>query len=206
MTINESWEKAQGWIYYWFKKYKPKILELEDYYQECALYFWGKLAKKYNAMECWCYSKKAFARIIIKMLYRTPWCKIKTCSLHSVKDLLLSNCNYFDYLGFSVKLRRTEREVADLIIAGYETKEIVKITGRTFDAIYSNVRDIKKKYAKEYNIKDYQRKHLRKFTRNKTEKEVMSWKQSKDRLKAVQELKKREKYLQTQEKSVQCVI
>ena len=198
-----AWQKSTGWIAKWYNKWQPKQIEYDDYYQECALYFWGKLKLKYEPEMCWGYSKIAYERIMIKLLYRAKNCRMKVVYINN-EDFVDAEPNRFGC--WSVNLKPHLQEVANLVSQGYETDEIVKITGKTKQTIYTYIKDIKRIYADKFGIYNYQRKHLRHFTRKRTEKELECWGKSRDRLKAVQELRKREKYLRTHEKLKQCVI
>ena len=180
---------------------ETKKIEFDDYYQECALYFWGKLKTCFESEKCWCCSKIAYKRIMIRLVYREKESKLKTESIGD-RDWL---CVADDDCGFwEVQLKPHLQKVAELVADGYETAEICTLTGKTINTIYTDIKNIKRIYAKELGIADYQRTHLRSFTRRRTEKEIETW--EKNRLKAVQELKKRAKYLQTNEKSEQCAI
>lgn len=202
MDYTTAWEKSTGWITKWYKKWRPKQIEYDDYYQECALYFWGKLKPNYEPKECWYFSKIAYHRVMIKLIYRIKENKLKT---ESIDDR--------DWIGaitielpceWEVKLKPNLQKVAELIADGYETNEICSITGKTKNTIYTDIKNIKRIYSQTFGITNYQRKHLRHFTRNRTERELECWQKSKNRLKAVQELRKREKCLQTQERLRRC--
>ena len=76
---------------------------------------------------------------------------------------------------WQLELKPHLKEVAELIADGYETDEICQITHKTKETIYTYVRDIKRLYAEFLGTKDYQRKHLRSFTRKGTESEKANW-------------------------------
>lgn len=198
-----AWEKSTGWIAKWYKKWQPRNIEYDDYFQECALYFWGKLKLKYEPEMCWSFSKVAYERIMIKLLYRAKNHKLKIEYIGE-RDFIGVESDCCDL--WNVKLKPYLQEVASLIVAGYETDDIVAITGKTKQTIYTYIKYIKQIYANELGIKDYQRKHLRHFTRIRTEKELECWQKGKNRLKVVQELRKKAKSLRTHEKSKQCAI
>lgn len=201
MDYITAWEKSTGWVIHWFNKWKPKKIEFDDYYQECALYFWGKLKNSFEPEKCWCCSKVAYKRIMIRLVYREKENKLQTESLGD-RDWLVStdiDCNFWE-----IQLKPHLQKVAELVADGYETAEICTLTGKTLETIYTNIKNIKRIYADKLGIANYQRKHLRSFTRQRTEKEIETW--EKNRLRAVQELRKRAKYLQTHEKSRQCAI
>lgn len=201
MDYITAWEKSTGWAIHWFNKWKPKKIEFDDYYQECALYFWGKLKNSFEPEKCWCYSKVAYKRIMIRLVYREKESKLRTESLEN-RDWL---CDKYDDCNFwEVQLKPYLQKVAELVAYGYETAEICTLTGKTVETIYTDIKNIKRIYANELGITNYQRKHLRSFTRRRTEKEIETW--EKNRLRAVQELRKRAKCLQTHEKSRQCAI
>lgn len=199
MDYKTAWDKSSGWIYYYWRKWKPNCVDFDDYYQECALYFWGKLKPRFDAEKCWVYSKVAFKRVVIKLVYRN-----KQVPCVCIDDFFYGVEDAFDF--WEVELKPHLKKVALLIADGYETDEICKITGKTRQTIYTDIKNIKKIYAGYFGIKDYQRKHLRKFTRKRTEKELLSWENSKVRLRAVQESRKKERCLPMSEKLSQCVI
>lgn len=203
MDYITAWEKSTGWIIHWFNKWKPKKIEFDDYYQECALYFWSKLKTCFEPEKCWCCSKIAYKRIMIRLVYREKESKLKTESIGD-RDWL---CKEDDDCGFwEVQLKPHLQKVAELVADGYETAEICTLTGKTVETIYTDIKNIKRIYANELGITNYQRQHLRSFTRQRTEKEIENWQLAKVRLKAVQESKKRAKSLQIHEKSKQCAI
>lgn len=197
MDYTTAWNKSVGWIKHYWLKWMPKSVDFDDYYQECALYFWGKLKPQFSAEKCWAYSKTAFKRIMIKLVYRNKsfFCVSFDWFEYGVEDS-------FDF--WEVELKPHLKKVAFLVADGYETDEICKITGKTKQTIYTDIKNIKKIYAEYFGIKGYQRKHLRNFTRKRTDKELLNWEKCKNRLKVVQELRKKEKCLQTREKSKQC--
>lgn len=201
MDYITAWEKSTGWITHWYRRWKPSQIDYDDYYQECALYFWGKLKTCFEPEKCWCCSKIAYKRIMIRLVYREKESKLRTESLENRDWLCAINedCNFWE-----VQLKPHLQKVAELVADGCETTEICKLTGKTRETIYTDIKNIKRIYSNELGITNYQRKHLRSFTRRRTEKEIETW--EKNRLRAVQELRKRAKYLQTHEKSRQCAI
>ena len=208
MDYIDALKKSTGWIQKYYKEFTPQNIDFEDYSQECMLYFWGTLKPRFSAELCWGYSKIAYKRVMIKMLYRTNANKIKTISLTPVEEYISSPSE--ENFEWTIYLRPSYKKVAELIADGYETKEIAEITNKTIQSIYSDIKFIKKAYAEHLGIKDYQRKHLRHFTRNRTEKEIECRKNlakmGQAKLKANKEFEKKAKCLQTQEKSRQCVI
>lgn len=176
MTYEEAWEKSTGWILHYWCVFSPKRIEYNDYYQECALCFYSSLKPKYEPFVCWCYSKIVYKRVMIKLLYRDKESQKIIVQFNNQKTVQFENDEW------SLELRPCLKEVAEYIADGYETAEICKLTGKTRETIYSYVKLIKRAYATELGIKDYQRKHLRSFTRNRTEKELENWKKNKERL------------------------
>ena len=201
MDYLTAWEKSTGWIIHWFNKWKPKKIEFDDYYQECALYFWGKLKNSFEPEKCWCCSKVAYKRVMIRLAYREKESKLRTESLGDRDWICGAND---DFAFWEVQLKPHLQKVAELVADGYETAEICTLTGKTIETIYTYIKNIKRIYANKLGITNYQRKHLRSFARQRTEKEMATW--GKNRLKAVQELRKRAKSLQMSEKSKQCAI
>lgn len=203
MDYETAWEKSTGWIKHYWDKWKPTRFSFDDWYQECAYVFFGELKPKYDAEHCWRASKVVYERLMISLLYRKKENKIDTETIGN-REWVGATCDtVFDW---SIKLKPHLQQVAELIAMGYETAEIVEITGKTRDTIYTYIKNIKKIYADELGIKDYQRKHLRNFTRRRTGKELETWQKSKDRLKVVQELRKKGKYIPIRERLKQCAI
>lgn len=179
MTYEEAWKKSVGWIVHYYKAFLPKSIEYDDYFQECALHFYGTLKPKCEPYACWCYSKVAYKRVMIRLLYRD---KERRKSIIS-----LDGCNY-TYLqnnDWSIDLKPHLQEVAECIIDGYETDDICALVGKTRETIYSYIKLIKRLYATELGITNYQRKRLRSFTRRRTEKEEANWQQAGQRLKTI---------------------
>lgn len=201
MTYDEGWEKAKLWCrYYYYKKWdRPKKIEFEDYFQECALCYYGKLKPQFTPYQCWCYSKVAFERILIKFVYRTKNAKLKIVSLNQIDKLKNEEFDW-DIDKFSVNLTDSEKKVAELIIDGYETKEIYQILNLKQSSIYTMVKHIKRKYAEFLGLENWQRKHLRNFTRNRTAKEIENWDNCKKRVAKIQQERHQEKLLRLQNK------
>ena len=134
---------------------------------------------------------------MIRLVYREKESKLRAESLEN-RDWL---CDKYDDCNFwEVQLKPHLQKVAELVADGYETAEICELTGKTRETIYTDIKNIKRMYANELGITNYQRKHLRSFTRQRTEKEIENWQRAKIRLKAVQESRKRAKYSRTQER------
>ena len=71
MTYDEAWDKSTGWIAHYWRVFSPRGIEHDDYYQECALCFYGKLKGNYAPYACWEISKVAYKRVMIRLLFRS---------------------------------------------------------------------------------------------------------------------------------------
>ena len=179
MTYDEAWDKSTGWIAHYWRAFAPRGIEYDDYFQECALCFYGKLKQNYSPYACWEISKIAYKRVMIRLLFRSKERRKVYVPFNECDSLL---CCYEESAEWRVELKPHLREVAECIINGYETAEICTLTGKTKETVYTYIRDIKRIYAAALGITGYQRKRLRKFTRNRTEKELQNWQIGKARL------------------------
>ena len=178
MNYDEAWDKSTGWIAHYWRAFSPRSIEHDDYYQECALCFYGALKGNYAPYACWVISKVAYKKVMIRLLFRNKEQRKFIVSLDEESAIYSPLAN----LEWSVELKPHLQEVAECVADGYETAEICALTGKTKETVYSYIRDIKRIYATALGISDYQRKHLRKFTRNRSEKELHNWQIGKARL------------------------
>lgn len=113
MTYEEAWDKSKGWIkHYFYNVFTPSRISFDDYFQECALCFFATLKPKYEPFICWCYSKIAYKRVMIKFLYRDKEQKKKYLLLDENKIGL----NSFSNNEWEVDLRPSLKRVAECII------------------------------------------------------------------------------------------
>lgn len=179
MTYDEAWDKSTGWIAHYWRAFSPRGIEHDDYYQECALCFYGKLKRNYTPYACWVISKVAYKRVMIRLLFRNKERRKFIVPLDEGGDSAYSPPEDPEW---NIELKPHLREVAECVANGYETAEICALTGKTKETVYTYIRDIKRIYATALGITDYQRKHLRKFMRNRSEKELHNWQIGKARL------------------------
>ena len=135
-------------------------MEYADFYQECALVFFRDLATQFSppdAVLVSCQSYKWVALSLLKKHKRFPQTAkeelftlqssdIDTPTLVEDRDWLESN---------PLNLKPIDWKICQLLMSGYQLREISKITSLAFNTLQFHLKPIRKTLAEYYGIQDY---------------------------------------------------
>lgn len=135
-------------------------MEYADFYQECALAFFGDIAIRFpppDAVLVSCQRYKWIALNLLKEHKRFPRTakdelfalqpsNVDTPTLVEDRDWLKSN---------PLDLKPIDWKICQLLMSGYQLREISKLTGLAFATLQFHLKPIRKALAEYYGIQDY---------------------------------------------------
>lgn len=166
-TYDEAFNVSKKMIKLAWKNFSAKDkYEYDDFYQNCAMYFYGELKNKFSPFDACNICSKAYHFIALNMLK-----KIKRKQDILAEDKWINNvpdkqCNLEQQIenkqwleSNPLNLKDVDWTICKLLMDGYDRFSIAEILGYTPNTIQFHMTEIRKKAAKYFDIDDYSKKY-----------------------------------------------